>query len=526
MNFYKGLLYLNGVSVTSNIYSMNDLVNNKLDSVTSNIYSMNKLVNNNLDSVGVFKKIKCNYITSEIFNYLNTTQRCRMSNFNKALQKKLSLKLKDFKSVSTRFKVELDHPVKHLCLVSAKDFILNTDKKLIRIENEGTDKEKKIYKYIYEFSGTKNSRDKIRAFIKTSNIDESYMDENKNECIQENVRLSSVRTYENLFQLFFKCKTLKKIDLSDFNLKGTTSLKSMFEGCSDLEEVKFGNYNGQFEDVTDISFMFSKCEKLDNFKFPNFYTKKSCIADYLFDHCYDLKTIDLSEFNTKNITSMNYMFNYCSKLEVLDLSKFNFDDVKSTASMFSHCCKLEKIYFPKKINNSFTNMEYMFKGCGLTSADLSIFNTSNVTSMKGLFTGCSSLKNLNLADCDFNKVEDMSYMFDWCLSLRVINFERVKCTNVKNIDFMFNKCNNLKSLNMEDFSFDNVCTFKGFLNQCYDLKDFKLSLPTDKLIDILSRSLYPCKNIKFITLGQQLYNIKIEEDNYVMVPVIFKTIKK
>ena len=43
-------------------------------------------------------------------------------------------------------------------------------------------------------------------------------------------------------------------------------------------------------------------------------------------------------------------------------------------------------------------MKGMFSGCsGLTSLDVSKFNTENVTTMNGMFASCTALTNLNLS---------------------------------------------------------------------------------------------------------------------------------
>ena len=43
----------------------------------------------------------------------------------------------------------------------------------------------------------------------------------------------------------------------------------------------------------------------------------------------------------------------------------------------------------------------MFDGCsGLTSLDLSGWDTSNVTDMRGMFNGCSKLKTIRMASCE------------------------------------------------------------------------------------------------------------------------------
>ena len=52
-----------------------------------------------------------------------------------------------------------------------------------------------------------------------------------------------------------------------------------------------------------------------------------------------------------------------------------------------------------------TNMRWMFSGCeSLISLDLSRFDTSNVTEMWGMFYGCKSLISLDLSRFDTSKV--------------------------------------------------------------------------------------------------------------------------
>ena len=61
----------------------------------------------------------------------------------------------------------------------------------------------------------------------------------------------------------------------------------------------------------------------------------------------------------------------------------------------------------------------MFSSCsGLTSLDVSNFNTANVTRMDWMFNGCSGLKTIYCnKDWKSKKVEDSSEMFNRCTSL-------------------------------------------------------------------------------------------------------------
>ena len=57
----------------------------------------------------------------------------------------------------------------------------------------------------------------------------------------------------------------------------------------------------------------------------------------------------------------------------------------------------------------------MFSGClSLKEINLSNFNTNNVINMDGMFSRCSSLKELNLSNFNTNNVTDMSFMFSKC----------------------------------------------------------------------------------------------------------------
>ena len=63
----------------------------------------------------------------------------------------------------------------------------------------------------------------------------------------------------------------------------------------------------------------------------------------------------------------------------------------------------------------------MFGGCmGLTSLDLSNFDTSQVTGMYYMFSGCGGLTSLDLSNWNTSKVINMSKMFKGCTSLKTI----------------------------------------------------------------------------------------------------------
>ena len=77
---------------------------------------------------------------------------------------------------------------------------------------------------------------------------------------------------------------------------------------------------------------------------------------------------------TSKVTDMSSMFYYCSGLTSLDLSRFDTSNTTNMNSMFAYCG-------------------------GLTSLDLSKWDTSNVTNMSQMFKDCGKLKKIKMVGC-------------------------------------------------------------------------------------------------------------------------------
>ena len=73
----------------------------------------------------------------------------------------------------------------------------------------------------------------------------------------------------------------------------------------------------------------------------------------------------------------------------------------------------------------------MFSGCSsLKELNLNNFNTNNVTDMGAMFSGCSSLKELNPNNFNTNNVTDMGAMFYGC-SNELIRKIKIQYKNIK-----------------------------------------------------------------------------------------------
>ena len=136
-----------------------------------------------------------------------------------------------------------------------------------------------------------------------------------------------------------------------------------------------------------------------------------------------LKQIEGLEFlYTSEVKDMSGMFYRCSGLTSLDLSHFNTQNVTSMSVMFAGCSGLTSLDLSHFNTQNVTDMRYMFSYCsGLPSLDLSHFNTQNVTDMGGMFEGCSGLTSLDVSHFNTQNVTDMIEMFKGCSALMTIN---------------------------------------------------------------------------------------------------------
>ena len=120
----------------------------------------------------------------------------------------------------------------------------------------------------------------------------------------------------------------------------------------------------------------------------------------------------------------------------------------STRLWFGGMYNLESITGLSYLNTSeVTNMVWMFSGCySLTSLDLSSFNTSKVTSMESMFDNCASLTSLDLSSFSTSQVTNMEYMFHDCRELTSVDLSSFNTSQVTNMEYMFANCFSLRAI--------------------------------------------------------------------------------
>jgi surface protein len=100
-----------------------------------------------------------------------------------------------------------------------------------------------------------------------------------------------------------------------------------------------------------------------------------------------------------------------------------------------------------KFNKKLKNCNVMFYGLSnITKINLKNFDTSEVTSMVGMFYNCINLISLDLTDN--NKMINMFYDCSNLISLNLSNLNKLSfnTSSVTRMDYMFYNCRNLISL--------------------------------------------------------------------------------
>ena len=131
---------------------------------------------------------------------------------------------------------------------------------------------------------------------------------------------------------------------------------------------------------------------------------------------------------------------------------------ESMIGYFSGFSKMTSIDLSVMDTSEVTNMIGMFSGCSsLTSLDVSNFDTSKVTNMIGMFVNCSSLTNLDVSNFDTSEVTNMYNMFRECSSLTSLDVSNFDTSKVTNMNAMFCNCPAWNTIDQTKFAYADEC---------------------------------------------------------------------
>ena len=329
----------------------------------------------------------------------------------------------------------------------------------------------------YELNSGKNQPKWLTHYFKTSKVvfEASFANARPTSCY------AWFRNFKNLTQIE---------GIENLNTENVTSMSSMFDSCSGLISLDVTNFNTA--NVTDMSYMFYCCYKLKEiYVSDKFVTDDVISSTYMFMGCnslsgdIDWKSVKLNDktyaktdggyFRDKAYDNRPWV-KYadgtltfrCGYKKTLGENEYELNSGKNQPKWNTPNNNINLVVFdasfanarPKSCYAWFQGFENLKQIKGIEN-----LNTENVTSMNGMFSGCSNLTELDLTHFNTANVTNMYDMFFGCKSLTTIYVsDEFVITNITNKTYsLFFDCIKLKGAigynkSMTNYKFANYKT--------------------------------------------------------------------
>lgn len=288
----------------------------------------------------------------------------------------------------------------------------------------------------------------------------------------------------NMSGMFEGCFGLTTLDVSHFDTRNVTDMSQMFEGCTGIKELDLTNFRLRSDAV--LNRMFRNCSSLTTIYCNGDWNAYERESTYMFMGCTSLVGGAGTKYEKSIGGTSAYMAHPDSKSNP---GYFTQTDKESGYAVWDSSQKILSFYYDSKqderdgtiyactpvwnstlgqyepewhaiggeVTRVFFHPSYAyarpksltrwFDGFYTLTAieNLDVLNTSEVTDMSWLFSGCSNLYSLDLMHLDMGKVKNVEHMFYLCSSLTAIycNDDWSQLTNIENSDNMFISCFNL-----------------------------------------------------------------------------------
>ncbi|MBR4626981.1 MAG: BspA family leucine-rich repeat surface protein [Ruminococcus sp.] len=362
-----------------------------------------------------------------------------------------------------------------------------------------------------------------------------------------NMSHCNMKKVASFYELFYNCSALKTVVFTGATTSTSlTNMGYMFQNCSALTTLTDFSSLTTSGVTSFVGFLYN-CKALTTLDLSSLNTSSAMNMSYMFYNCSALTSLDLSNFKTSKVTSMNSMFYGCSALTKLNIKNFDFSSVTNLASFLKNCSKLSSFTYPtstsqwstgkvtsmngmfygcsslttvpaSRLNtSSVMNMGYMFHGCSsVTSIYLRDFDTSNVTNMASMFRGCTKVTKIDIdaEKFDTSKVTDMSYMFGNCQALNTLDVSGFNTGSVTDMNNMFWNCKALTALSLAKFDTRNVTNMSYMFQNCLALTKIDVSLFDTGSVKNMKGMFAGDKAAKYIYFGSKFDTYDVTDMSY------------
>ena len=306
-------------------------------------------------------------------------------------------------------------------------------------------------------------------------------------------------------QMFYACWSLTTLDLSEFNTSSVATMYQMFMSCNSLQTV-YVNCNFTTENCNDNdNQMFAQCAKLAGATecdgTSDIGTNRANYVDgYLTDIAYarwsdDGKTLTFYSNHDRQSGDFGVLHSgypswledenerYTTATHVVFDESFSNARPTSCGYWFASFQSLEGIEGIEHLNTSeTTSMEGMFYGCVVkNNMNLSAHNTSKVKNMSNMFYN-AQIPSVSLSGLDCSEVTDMEAMF-MNASISQIDLTGLRTSKLTSMGSMFEGCQIKDNLDLSGFNTEKVTSMSSLFKNCTAtgicLTSFKTSNVTD-----------------------------------------------
>ena len=193
----------------------------------------------------------------------------------------------------------------------------------------------------------------------------------------------------------------------------------------------------------------------------------------------------------------SYLFYNFQNVESINFNN-NFDTSNATSmlGMFMFCTGIETIDISSFDTSNVIYMGNMFNMYNSTTSSVienkltniifgDNFTTKNVTSISQMFVGCENLTHLDIENWDTSNITIMNSVFAHCHNLESLDLSKWDTSNVTEMGWMFLYCTNLVSLNISNFNTSNVTNMYQMFRECRNLESLNLcSFNTSNVTDM------------------------------------------
>ncbi len=318
-----------------------------------------------------------------------------------------------------------------------------------------------------------------------------------------------------------KYTTVKDVGSFDLVIDPSERAFAMYSADDDSLNFYYGVYPEEGEEYANKIATTVYNEHIEKIKYNCYFGKNDVLSGTIPSWIQDDTTVENvtkvnfdTSFKKARPVSISGWFWKFTKLQSIEgLENLDTSEVTNMRNLFYGCSSLKALDLSNFNTEKVTNMAYMFSGCSrLTALDLSNFNTSNVSDMTSMFFNCTNATNINVSNFDTSNVtgSKMTRMFMYCKALTTLDLSSFNTEEITDMTQMFDNCIALTSLNLSSFNTSKVTTMYYMFKSNYVLESLDLSSFDTKKVTSMERMFFECKEIETITVSDKFVTTKVD----------------